>query len=488
MNSHSIHNFEFVRTEPTTSQILFEILLPDCDNAILKITTKEASNFIFYTYVLSSIYLLYSFQKAIIHHHGTFSNQSLPIIASHLSSINHAAIYLHCVWDNLFRYLFNTLLGLPYGTSFFYPTPQCLIEVFLLISIYHPTSEGLNFWTKHLSFSPLNWLTARAMAHVDGTLNRQRAKANECVKRACQNGDLDNQVSHIPEPLELQLEDNLGVEGRDDEYQALFSDISDVVEDLENIISQIGDSGVANAHDLDTLWGLIERSKWGVESEGVKEIHGDKIDEEEWSILGESVVLQGLVNSSGFKIKGVSQLELYRLEVAIEHNRARYKAPITSTQENIILEHDSVSSTNARDSRYPKATLKVHNTHEVVSLVENLSYQSTILKLVSLSRWQSRRTVAQLLHCIQCLRPTTIVNLRSIKPSHHALNSFSISKIFQDETQDLAVVETKMWPMSIKRLYVKEAERVKKKVVERQDCIHNDWEEICRGKHFSSSC
>ncbi|TGO63053.1 hypothetical protein BOTNAR_0105g00130 [Botryotinia narcissicola] len=32
-------------------------------------------------------------------------------------------------------------------------------------------------------------------------------------------------------------------------------------------------------------------------------------------------------------------------------NRARNKAPFASAQENAMLEHDSVASTNARDSR-----------------------------------------------------------------------------------------------------------------------------------------
>ncbi|KAF7894290.1 hypothetical protein EAF00_007804 [Botryotinia globosa] len=310
MNSQSVHNFEFVRTEPTTSQILFEILLPGCDNAILKITAEGVSNFVFYTYVLSSIFFLHIFQRLIIHHHGAFSNQPLPIIAIQLSSINHVAIYLHCVWDNLFRYLFNTVLGLPYGSSFFYPTPQHLTEVFLRISIYHPTSEGLDFWKKQLlllaiELAILNifnciipWYGVqqeRWRISTDQLADKEfqvQAKANECVKGACQNGDLDHQLSQISEPLELRLEDNHRAEGKDDEYKVVCSDISDVVEDLEDIISQTRDSGVSSAHDLDTLWGLIERSEWGVESkEVVKEIHGDEIDEGEWSILGESIVL-----------------------------------------------------------------------------------------------------------------------------------------------------------------------------------------------------
>ncbi|TGO63052.1 hypothetical protein BOTNAR_0105g00120 [Botryotinia narcissicola] len=305
MNSQSIHNFEFVRREPATSPILFEILLPDCDSAILKITAEEVSNFIFYTYVLSSIYFLHIFQRLIIHHHGAFSNQPLPIIAIQLSSINHVAIYLHFVWDNLFRYLFNTLLGLPYGSSFFYPTPQHLTEVFLRISIYHPTSEGLDFWTKQLlllaielailsiSNSIILWYEVQqerwriSTDHLADKEFQVQAKANECVKGGCQNGDLDHRLSHISESLELRLEDNHRFEGKDDEYQALCSDISDVVEDLENIVSQTGDSSVSSAHDLDTLWGLIERSKWGFGSEeGIEETHSDEIDEEEWSILG----------------------------------------------------------------------------------------------------------------------------------------------------------------------------------------------------------
>ncbi|KAF7913351.1 uncharacterized protein EAE98_011576 [Botrytis deweyae] len=199
-----------------------------------------------------------------------------------------------------------------FGTIFFdtFSTLFSAYQVFLRISIYHPTSEGLNFWTKQLLVLAIEmavlsisncivpWYEAqqeRWRMSTDPLADKEfqiQANASEFVKRACQNGDLNHQLSHISEPLELQLEDNQGVQGKDDEYQALCSDISDAVEDLENIISQTGDSGVSNAHDLDTLWGLIERSKWAVESEdGVKEIHGDEIDEEEWSILGESVVL-----------------------------------------------------------------------------------------------------------------------------------------------------------------------------------------------------
>lgn len=88
----------------------------------------------------------------------------------------------------------------------------------------------------------------------------------------------------------MKFEDN-GVEERDDDNQALRPDISNVAEDLEYIISKIGDSGVSNVHDLDTLWGLIERSKWSVEREGVKEGHGDEINEEECNILRGSFVL-----------------------------------------------------------------------------------------------------------------------------------------------------------------------------------------------------
>ncbi|TGO25795.1 hypothetical protein BPAE_0072g00150 [Botrytis paeoniae] len=199
-----------------------------------------------------------------------------------------------------------------FGTIFFatFSTLSSVFQVFLPISIFHPTSEGLNFWTKQLLVFAIElavlgifnciipWYKAQqerwrmSMNHLADKEFQIQAKANESVKKACQNGALDHTVSHISEPLELQLEDNPEVEGRDDQNQALCSDISDVVEDLDYIISKTGYSGVSNAHDLDTLLGLIERSKWGVESEeGVKEIHGDEIDEEEWSILGGSVVL-----------------------------------------------------------------------------------------------------------------------------------------------------------------------------------------------------
>ncbi|TGO57194.1 hypothetical protein BCON_0068g00250 [Botryotinia convoluta] len=320
-----------------------------------------------------------------------------------------------------------------------------------------------------------------------------QAQANECVAKACQNGDPDHPVSHISEPVELQFEDS-GVEGRDNENQALRSDISNVVEDLEYIISKTGNSGVSNAHDLDTLWGLIERSKWSVESEeGVKEIHGDEINEEEWSILGESVVLgheneQELVNISGVKIKGGSLAS----DDSLEHitigalssrsgNRARYKAPATSTQENAMLEHDPVALINARDSRYPKATLKVHNTHEWFLWLQSLSHQSTILKVVSLSKWQSRRTASQLLHWIQCLKPTTIDNFRSPKMAFNANNHATAKELWitqlplallerrlarKTETQDLAVAETNMWPISIEGQYAKEIECMKKEAAE----------------------
>ncbi|THV47114.1 hypothetical protein BGAL_0334g00110 [Botrytis galanthina] len=183
------------------------------------------------------------------------------------------------------------------------------MEVFLRISIYHPTSEGLNFWTKQLlvlaieltvlsiSNCIIPWYEAlqeRRRMSTDRLADQEfqiQAQANERGKRAYQNGDLDHPVSHISGPLELKLEDN-GVEERDDENQALRPDVSNVAEDLEYIISKIGDSGVSNVHDLDTLWGLIERSKWSVErEEGVKEGHGDEINEEECNILGESFVL-----------------------------------------------------------------------------------------------------------------------------------------------------------------------------------------------------
>ncbi|TGO86633.1 hypothetical protein BPOR_0288g00090 [Botrytis porri] len=192
-----------------------------------------------------------------------------------------------------------------FGTIFFatFSTLSSIFQVFLPISIYHPTSEGLDFWTKQLivlaielavlSISQyiISWYEAqqeRWRMSTNYLADREfhiQAQANECVKKSCQNGNPYHPVSQISEPLELQLEDN-GVEGRDDENQALRSDINNAVKDLENIISQTGDSGVSNAHDLDTLWGLIERSKWSVESEeGVKEIYGDEIDEAEWGIL-----------------------------------------------------------------------------------------------------------------------------------------------------------------------------------------------------------
>ncbi|TGO37094.1 hypothetical protein BHYA_0106g00270 [Botrytis hyacinthi] len=167
------------------------------------------------------------------------------------------------------------------------------MEVLLRISIYHPTSEGLNFWTKQLlvlaielvvlsiSNRIIPWYEAQqerwrmSTDHLADQEFQIKVQANERGKRAYQNGDLDYQSSHISEPLELQLEDIHRAEGRDDEYQALCSDISDVAEDLENIISQTGNSSVSSVHDFDTLWGLIERNKWGVESEeGVKKGHG----------------------------------------------------------------------------------------------------------------------------------------------------------------------------------------------------------------------
>lgn len=145
MHSQSIHSSEFVCTEAKTSRTLFEILLLGCHNCILKITAEEVSNLNLYTYVLSSIYLLYLFQRVIIRHPHIFYSQYFTVTAINLSSNNHAAIYLHCVWDNLLRYLFNTLLGLLYRSSFFYPTPQHFLKVFLCISVYHPTSERLDF-------------------------------------------------------------------------------------------------------------------------------------------------------------------------------------------------------------------------------------------------------------------------------------------------------------------------------------------------------
>ncbi|TGO77228.1 hypothetical protein BELL_0117g00120 [Botrytis elliptica] len=42
------------------------------------------------------------------------------------------------------------------------------------------------------------------------------------------------------------------------------------------------------------------------------------------------------------------------------------------------------------------------------------------------------------------------------------------------QTHDLAVAETKMWPISIESQYVKEIEYMKKEAIELQSCIHKD--------------
>ncbi|KAA8570228.1 hypothetical protein EYC84_002543 [Monilinia fructicola] len=150
MSPQSMPNFEFVLCEPKTSQVLFNVSFPPRNpSPLLTITAEGISNLLFSAYVLSSIYTLYKFQQAIIRHHKTLRRENPTINTLALCGINYIAIFLHCLWDNVLRYIFNARLGLPYGVSFFYPVPQSPLEMIPSALFPHPTSEDLDFRTKY---------------------------------------------------------------------------------------------------------------------------------------------------------------------------------------------------------------------------------------------------------------------------------------------------------------------------------------------------
>lgn len=314
MQSQSTYNLEFVLPEHKTPQVLFEILFSsDNDNLTLAITAEGVSTLLFIAYVLSSIYLLYRFQRAIIQHHQILLQGPPTINAIVLFGINHEAIYLHCLWDNLLRYIFNTLLRLPYGTSFFYPAPQSPLEIIPRLMLPHPTSEGLDFWTKLLlifsselsGFAIMRYILPWYEVQQERQSISQKpstnkdfeslAKMENLLNEMYSNKGLGHNTAGGSGHRSLQLEDRRhegeGVEGAIGGNPTPDS-AGYVMATLEDIISETRESHINSVHDLDVLWSLIEGYTWGIEKKrDLEQMLIDASAKEECSILGESVVL-----------------------------------------------------------------------------------------------------------------------------------------------------------------------------------------------------
>ncbi|KAJ8067858.1 hypothetical protein OCU04_003448 [Sclerotinia nivalis] len=308
MYSKSLPNLEFVLVETKTPRVLLKVLSSDDVNPIITLTAEGVSNALFFTYILSSIYLLYIFQRVITRRHKLFFNRSPTLIFIALIRINHKAIYLHCLLDNLLRYIFNTLLGLPYGFSFFYPAPQSPLEIFPRWIFPNPTSEGLDFWTKLILLlgSELGVLATVKCINpwYEARQRRKHILQQALTDKKSQFQARVNQVSIIYGHNSLAVNrsrfQNLQVKNRGDGEkieagvdgnQAPTSNTSNVVEDLERIISKTETSHVSSVHDLEILWSLLEGNKWGFDMERISgQAHSDEVSEE-CKILEDSAVL-----------------------------------------------------------------------------------------------------------------------------------------------------------------------------------------------------
>ncbi|KAI9640495.1 hypothetical protein NHQ30_011241 [Ciborinia camelliae] len=316
MYSQSLPNFEFVLAEPKTRRLLFEVLFSSYDaNEILTITAdpEAISTVLFCIYVLSSIYFLSAFQNAVVYKHKVLFGGSPTINAIALFLINYHAVYLHCLWDNLHRYLFNTILGLPYGTSFFYPVPQSPSEIFPRWVFPHQTSEGLDFWTKFLILlagelivfvikSVLSRHEDRQQqqchSQVPSEDNKVQVQAgmSKVVEEGCDNEDLDYLWPKYKEVVNRfsqgQPRDVAGV-GR--HLESLGSDTRNAVEEIRPNVSGIGYSPISPVHgniklfgptNIENRWSLIEWRKWhaGMPRK-LAQVDSDEVDEQGYDII-----------------------------------------------------------------------------------------------------------------------------------------------------------------------------------------------------------
>lgn len=312
MYSQAMPNVEFVVAEPETSQVLFEVFLSsDTTYRVLTVTAEGVASVLFYTYVLSSIYILYKFQQGLIHYHKTLFNGTNTINAIRLFGIIHIAIHLHGVWDSLLQYIFTRIFGFSWELAC-YNSPQAVLRTFPRLIFPHPTSEGLDYWTKFLLIlgSELGgFFTTKAGPPIDhyrqrkfqSTLSNQNGQVQAGLTKFTETGRHDQGFHYLMDRYQEVIDGfshsqaggkkgfyEQGVMGQntnctDGELESALEDFEDSY--LRGIYDDIE---LSNAFKDIIKLTLIEGNKWwdGMESKVAQE-NGDEIDKQKSGITAD---------------------------------------------------------------------------------------------------------------------------------------------------------------------------------------------------------